>query len=93
MRQDYQRLDEQGNVEYQDVDGYWLDERDVCRHCQEDQEEKGKPYRMAEPRSSFGCYAGKYCDVCWPKSGYRDAVDPDAVFDPADAGERIDSDY
>ena len=38
---------------------------------------------------SFGCYAGRWCDRHWPMSGYRDATDPDAVFDEMDAGERI----
>lgn len=38
--------------------------------------------------NSFGVYAGRYCnDTCWKRSGYRDATDPDAEFDPADAGE------
>ena len=37
---------------------------------------------------SFGIYAGRYCnDTCWKGSGYRDATDPDARFDPMDAGE------
>jgi ribosomal protein L37AE/L43A len=39
---------------------------------------------------SFGIYAGRYCnDKCWAGSGYRDAVDLDAEFDPAFAGERL----
>lgn len=41
-------------------------------------------------RYSFGAYAGRYHDACWPKSGYRDAVDPSAEFDEMDAGERLD---
>jgi hypothetical protein len=44
-------------------------------------------------RYSFGCYAGRWCDTHWPMSGYRDATDPDAVFDPMYAGERIEDDY
>jgi hypothetical protein len=39
---------------------------------------------------SFGVYAGRYCDdECWKKSGYRDATDTSAEFDPMDAGERL----
>jgi hypothetical protein len=45
------------------------------------------------PRYSFGVYAGRYCDKHWQESGYRDVDDPDAVFDPADAGERLEPDY
>lgn len=45
-------------------------------------------------RQSFGCYAGVWCDACWPKSGYRDAENGDydngERFDPMDAGEQID---
>ena len=40
-------------------------------------------------RYSFGCYAGRYCDPHWRTSGYRDAVDASAEFDPYYAGERI----
>jgi hypothetical protein len=37
---------------------------------------------------SFGVYAGRYCDdKCWANSGYRDATDSDAEFDPMYAGE------
>lgn len=64
-----------------------LGERDTCQHCREEREAEGKPYRWAEERTSFGCYAGRYCDECWPKSGYRDATDPDAEFSREDAGE------
>lgn len=45
-----------------------------------------------EPRYSFGVYAGRYCDRHWAESGYRDVDDPGAVFDPADAGERMEPD-
>lgn len=45
-----------------------------------------------EPRYSFGCYAGRYCDKHWRDSGYRDAIDPSETFDPMDAGERIEPD-
>ncbi len=41
---------------------------------------------------SFGAYAGKYHEKCWPKSGFRDAIDPNAKFDSADAGESMDYD-
>lgn len=44
------------------------------------------------PRYSFGAYAGRYCDEHWKESGYRDATDPNAEFDPADAGERMEPD-
>ena len=44
-------------------------------------------------RQSFGCYAGRWCDRHWLMSGYRDATDPNAVFDELDAGERIDPDW
>jgi hypothetical protein len=43
----------------------------------------------SEDRYSFGVYAGRWCDVCWLKSGYRDAVDHSVKFDPSDAGESI----
>jgi hypothetical protein len=87
------RINSHDETEYLDVDGYWLSERDVCRHCQEEREAAGKPFRYAEERTSFGCYAGRYCDHCWPLSGFRDATDDEATFDPADAGERIEADY
>lgn len=47
----------------------------------------------AHEQYSFGIYAGRYCDPCWPKSGFRDAVDPDAVFSEEDAGERVEDNY
>lgn len=47
----------------------------------------------ATERYSFGIYAGRYCDACWLESGYRDATDDEAVFDEADAGERMEDDY
>ena len=62
----------------------WIHERWVCRQCLED----GKVVE-AEERYSFGIYAGKYCDKHWRTSGYRDATDPYATFDEADAGERM----
>lgn len=71
----------------------WIEERHVCHHCQEQREAEDKPYRWGEMRYSFGCYAGRYCDECWPKSGFRDATDPDAQFSELDAGERMDADY
>ena len=49
---------------------------------------KEKPRNELEIQYSFGVYAGRYCDdKCWARSGYRDATDPDARFDPSDAGE------
>ena len=79
-------------TEYSDGDT-WFDERYVCHHCLDEREAQGLPYRWADDQYSFGCYAGRYCATCWPKSGYRDATDPDARFDPYYAGERIDEDY
>jgi hypothetical protein len=66
---------------------YWFGERDVCRHCSDEREAAGLPYRFADEQFSFGVYAGRYCEVCWPQSGFRDATDSEAQFDPADAGE------
>lgn len=58
-----------------------------CAKCVDE----GKPEAETEgsPRYSFGVYAGRYCDKHWKTSGYRDATDPDARFDPADAGESL----
>jgi len=51
---------------------------------------KERPRDDLDTRYSFGVYAGRYCDdACWSRSGYRDATDPDARFDPADAGEAM----
>lgn len=69
--------------------GYWADEREVCHHCEEQCAADGVPYRESEERNSFGCYAGRYCDECWPNSGFHDACDPNAVFDPCDCGESM----
>lgn len=74
--------------EYYDGD-YWISERDTCHHCADEREAAGKPYRWADEQYSMGCYAGRYCETCWPKSGYRDAIDPDVRFNPADAGESL----
>lgn len=43
--------------------------------------------KEGDVRYSFGIYAGIWCDECWPKSGYRDAENPDAQWSPMDAGE------
>jgi len=53
--------------------------------------DRGKPEveTSGRERYSFGCYAGRYCDACWRTSGYRDADDPEAEFDPQDAGESL----
>jgi hypothetical protein len=88
----FTRTNDRGDTEYTDGDT-WFDERQVCQHCRDEREATGKPYRWADERYSFGCYAGRYCDKCWPTSGYRDATHPDAEFSEADAGERIDADY
>lgn len=80
-------------TEFLDDTGCWIAERHVCRHCRDEREAADKPVRWANEQYSFGVYAGRYCSECWPKSGYRDAVDDSATFDPADAGERMDADY
>lgn len=67
----------------------WVDDRLLCHHCMDDEE---GPYREAYTQYSFGIYAGKYCETCWPKSGYRDATDENAEFDPTYAGECLESD-
>lgn len=69
---------------YDAADECWIDERRVCRACLEE----GK-VRFADERYSFTCYAGKYCDEHWLTSGFRDACDPSAEFDPLDAGESL----
>src|SRR5215216_3280840 len=38
--------------------------------------------KTVEERYSFGAYAGLWCDRCWPKSGYRDAVTPTHLCEP-----------
>ncbi len=68
---------------------YQFSERDCCRHCREQHEQDKTPFKFADERTSFGIYAGRYCDECWLKSGYRDATDEDAEFDPTYAGERL----
>ena len=78
-----------GEQEYKDKDGFWLDEVDVCQHCLEEVTAKDKPFRLSDRRTSFGYYAGKYCNSCWASSGYRDATDPDAEFDESYAGESL----
>ena len=88
----FQRLSSDGQVDYLGADGYWIGERDVCRHCMEECAAQNKPFGWGDIRTSFGYYAGKYCDVCWPKSGYRDATDPDAVFEEDYAGESLHGD-
>lgn len=85
----FQRINEQGETEYGDAYDCWMDERDVCQHCLEECTAEEKPYRWGERQTSFGYYAGRYCDACWPKSGYRDATDPDAEFSELDAGESL----
>ena len=49
---------------------------------------KEKPRYDLEERYSFGVYAGRYCIVCRFLK-HRDATDPDARFDAADAGEAM----
>lgn len=82
----YTKTEPNGDTCYSDGE-YWFNERELCRHCSEEREANSQPFRMADIRLSFGIYAGLYCDECWKTSGYRDATDPDAQFDPMDAGE------
>jgi hypothetical protein len=88
MAAEHNRQDANGNTEYWVGDG-WVGERDVCHACMEEREQEGKPYRESETRTSFGLYAGRYCDNCWLTSGYRDATDENAVFSELDAGESL----
>lgn len=66
---------------------FWVGDRDVCHHCVDQCTADGSFYRESEVRTSFGIYAGKYCDECWSNSGYRDANGESVTFDPLDAGE------
>lgn len=75
-----------GRTEYFDGEG-WILASQICSHCFEHAMDNDEFFAWADERYSFGVYAGKYCDQCWSRSGFRDATDPDAVFDPADAGE------
>jgi hypothetical protein len=61
----------------------------ACAKCHVTNANAPKGREVSE-RHSFGVYAGRYCDPCWKESGYRDVDDPDAEFDPADAGESMD---
>lgn len=80
------RTNQQGETEFFDGQ-YWFGEREVCNHCRDQCEAANEPYRCADIRTSFGCYAGRYCDKCWKNSGYRDATDPNAEWSPEDCGE------
>ena len=59
----------------------------VCHHCEEQRKAANKLPIEAEERYSFGIYAGKYCDTCWRKSGYKD--ERSTGFNPMDAGESL----
>jgi len=85
----YQRPDSNGGpfIDYQVAGDLWVGDRDVCHHCLEVKTQAEQFYNESEQRYSFGAYAGRYCDDCWKTSGYRDAGDDTAVFDPMDAGE------
>lgn len=74
--------EEDGDTWFQMTDGTWLQERYICKHCL-----TATHAVEADEQYSFGVYAGRYCEACWPKSGFRDATGPGAVFDRADAGE------
>lgn len=86
----HQRTNEHGDTEYWTGE-HWVSERWVCRHCLDEREAAGLPYRDSSTYHSFGIYAGKYCPTCWEQSGYVDA--PASEFDPSYAGERLDDDY
>ena len=61
-------------------------------HCREQHEQDKTPFQWADQQYSFGYPAGKYCEDCWKKSGYRDATDSDAEFDETYAGESLHGD-
>ena len=87
-RPPYEHTDADGERWFSDGEN-WFADRNCCHHCEDERRAQGQPFRWADPRTSFGAYAGRYCDTCWPQSGFRDAVDPTARFDPADAGESL----
>lgn len=82
------KTEQNGREYYLDEDGHWIEERWCCRRCLDQ-----GIVRCADEQYSLGVYAGKYCPKCWLKSGYVDATDPDAEFDPDYAGERMEADY
>ena len=83
-------LDRRLRMDYVIVEGgYEVPEKDVCHHCEELRKAVGQLPKEAEERYSFGIYAGKYCDTCWKKSGYKDEG-PEG-FDPAYAGECLEA--
>ena len=87
MTNEYQRENDDV-LEFFDGFG-WFSERNLCHQCRAERESDDLPFRWAAEQYSFGIYAGRYCRECWRKSGFRDATDSDARFDPADAGERL----
>ena len=78
-------------MEYSDGH-HWMMEREVCKHCIDERDVANRPYRYGQERISFGVYAGRYCDQCWPDSGYRDATDCTAEFSEMDSGESMEED-
>ena len=62
--------------------------RYFCRRCCD--AGKGETV-LADERFSFGIYAGMLCDACWAVDGRNHDTDG-VVFDPDDAGERLDED-
>ena len=82
------RTNQYGQEEFFDGE-FWMGERDVCNVCRDQREADGQQYKFADERTSFGCYAGRYCDECWSISGYRDACDPQAEWSAADCGEAM----
>lgn len=86
-----QRADSNGGhfLDYQVAPGEWVNDRGVCHHCLEQKTLAEKFYHCNDVRTSFGYYAGRYCDDCWKTSGYRDADDDTAVFSELDAGESL----
>jgi hypothetical protein len=66
-------------------DGEIVNEKYACK-CVACQNHPNGP-AFAETRYSMGIYAGRYCDIGWKNSGYRD-VGPEE-FDPSYAGESL----
>ena len=46
----------------------------TCNRCQTDSD-------SVDERYSYGIYAGRWCNKCWPKSGYRDACEERPISD------------
>lgn len=73
--------EEEGRLWYL-VDGLWEEERWVCHRCLD---VEGGVAKSAYEQFSMGIYAGKFCDDCWDKAGYRQE------YDYLDAGEYLEA--